>query len=150
MKKALYRKFKPGPILAYKIGLGPLIGRVLLLLTTTGRKTGLARVTPLQYELIDGIYHIGAVFGVKTDWVRNIQANPRVQVCVKGETFNGRAEVSTIPEDVADFIQYRLNKHPRMIGAIMKLDGFKSKPTREELIEYSKNLALVRITPQPA
>ena len=150
MKKTLYRKFKPGPILAYKIGLGPLIGRVLLLLTTSGRKTGLARVTPLQYEMIDGIYHIGAVFGVKTDWVRNIQADPQVQVCVKGETFNGRAEVSTDPEDIADFIQYRLNKHPRMIGAIMKLDGFKSKPTREELIEYSKNLALVRITPQPA
>jgi deazaflavin-dependent oxidoreductase (nitroreductase family) len=150
MKKTLYRKFKPGPILAYKIGLGPLIGRVLLLLTTTGRKTGLARVTPLQYELIDGIYHIGAVFGVKTDWVRNIQANPRVQVCVKGETFNGLAEVSTDPEDIADFIQYRLNKHPRMIGAIMKLDGFKSRPSRAELIEYSKNLALVRIIPQPA
>ena len=148
MKKALYRKFKPGPIFAYKIGLGPLIGRVLLLLTTTGRKTGLARVTPLQYELIDGVYHIGAVFGVKTDWVRNIQADPRVQVCVKGETFNGRAEVSTDPEDVADFIQYRLNKHPRMIGWIMKLDGFKSRPSRAELVVYSKNLALVRITPQ--
>jgi len=136
-------------MLAYKIGLGPLIGRVVLLLTTTGRKTGLARVTPLQYELIDGVYHIGAVFGMKTDWVRNLQSNPQVQVRVKGETFWGKAEVSTDPEVVADFIQYRRRKHPRMIGLIMKLDGFKSTPSRADLIEYSKNLALVRITPEP-
>jgi len=145
MKKSLYAKFKPGPILAYKIGLGPLIGRFVLLLTTIGRKTGLQRVTPLQYEVIDGVYHIGAVFGLKTDWIRNIQANPQVQVRVKNSTFYGQAEVTTDPEDIADFIQYRLNKHPRIIGLIMKLDGFTSKPSREELIEYSKNLALVRI-----
>ncbi len=65
MKKAFYRRSKIGPRTAYKLGLGPLIGKVILLLTTTGRKTGLARVTPVQYELIDGVFHIGAVFGVK-------------------------------------------------------------------------------------
>ena len=147
MKKSLYAKFKPGPILAYKIGLGPLIGRFVLLLTTTGRKTGLQRVTPLQYEVIDGVFHIGAVFGMKTDWVRNIQADPRVQIRVKNDTFHGRAEICANPEEIANFIQYRLNKHPRIIGLIMKLDGFTSRPSREELIEYSKSLALVRITP---
>jgi len=121
MKKSLYAKFKPGPILAYKIGLGPLIGRFVLLLTTIGRKTGLSRVTPLQYEVIDGVFHIGAVFGMKTDWVRNIQADPHVQVRVKNKTFRGQAEISTDPEDLADFIQYRMDKHPRMIGLMMKL-----------------------------
>jgi len=34
----------------YAVGLGPVVGRLVLLLTTTGRKTGLPRVTPLQYE----------------------------------------------------------------------------------------------------
>ena len=148
MKKSFYRRSKYGPMLAYKIGLGPLIGRIVLLLTTTGRKTGLPRVTPLQYELIDGIYHIGAVFGLRSDWVRNIQANPRVTMRVKNETFNGRAEISADTEILADFIQYRWNKNPRLIGLIMKLDGFKSKPSREELIEYCKNFALVRIFPE--
>ena len=148
MKKSIYAKFKPGPILAYKIGLAPLIGRFVLLLTTTGRRTGLQRVTPLQYEVIDGVYHIGAVFGTKSDWVRNIQADPRVQVRVKNKFFHGHAEIHTDPEDIADFIQYRMSKHPQLIGLIMKLDGFTSKPSREELIEYSKSLALVRIAPE--
>jgi len=148
VKKTIYRKSKIGPITAYKLGLGQLIGRVVLLLTTTGRKTGLARTTPLQYELIDGIYHIGAVFGAKTDWVRNIQANPQVHVRVKNQEFDGIAAVFTDPEEIADFIQYRISKHPRMIGVIMKMDGFSSKPSREELVEYCRSLALVRITPQ--
>ncbi|MGD2027991.1 MAG: nitroreductase/quinone reductase family protein [Anaerolineales bacterium] len=148
MKKAFYRMSKVGPQTAYKIGLGPLIGKVVLLLTTTGRKTGLARVTPLQYEVIDGVYHIGAVFGLEADWVRNIQANPQVEVRVKNRCFKGTAEVVSEPEAVADFIQYRLEKHPRLIGVIMTLDGFKAAPTREEMLEYSKNLALVRITPE--
>jgi deazaflavin-dependent oxidoreductase (nitroreductase family) len=149
MKKAFYRRSKIGPITAYKLGLGPLIGRVVLLLTTTGRKTGLARVTPLQYELIDGIYHIGAVFGVKTDWVRNIQADPNVKVRVKNQHFEATATVHTNPEEMADFIEYRMKKRPQMIGMIMKMDGFTANPTREELLKYCQGLALVKITPDP-
>lgn len=149
MKKAFYRRSKVGPITAYKLGLGPLIGRVVLLLTTTGRKSGLARVTPLQYELIDGVYHVGAVFGMKTDWVRNIQANNHVEVRVRNQTFKATATIHTNPEEMAGFIQYRMEKRPRMIGMIMKMDGFSANPTREELLEYCQNLALVKITPDP-
>ena len=35
----------------YKMGLGSIIGHLVLLLTTSGRKTGKRRVTPLQYEV---------------------------------------------------------------------------------------------------
>jgi hypothetical protein len=45
----------------YALGFGPLIGRIILLLTTMGRKSGLLRVTPLQYEEINGDYYLGAV-----------------------------------------------------------------------------------------
>ncbi len=61
----------------YAIGLGRLIGGIILLLTTTGRKSGLKRVTPLQYEKIGGDYYVGAARGVKADWVRNILAFPQ-------------------------------------------------------------------------
>ena len=67
----------------YAIGLGPVIGKIILLLTTTGRKSGLKRVTPLQYEEIDGKYYLGSARGMQADWVRNIQANPQVEIRVK-------------------------------------------------------------------
>ena len=40
----------------YEIGLGRIIGKIILLLTTTGRKSGMKRVTPLQYEQIGADY----------------------------------------------------------------------------------------------
>lgn len=36
----------------YALSLGPLVGQLILLLTTTGRKTGLPRVTALQLAII--------------------------------------------------------------------------------------------------
>ena len=39
-----------GPRIAYALGLGPLLGRFVLLLTTYGRKSGRPRVTPLVFE----------------------------------------------------------------------------------------------------
>lgn len=147
MKRAFYKHSKIGPMTAYRLGLGPLIGRVVLLLTTTGRKSGLARVTPLQYEMINGDYYIGAALGLKSDWVRNLIAEPRVQFRVKNERYTGRAEVISELSEIVDFIEYRLKQHPRMIGLIMRLDGLGPRPSREELEIYAKDLAIVRIIP---
>ena len=43
---------------------------VILLLTTTGRKTGRPHTIGLQYELIDGRYYLGAADGNRLDWDR--------------------------------------------------------------------------------
>jgi deazaflavin-dependent oxidoreductase (nitroreductase family) len=132
----------------YKLGLGPIIGKIILLLTTTGRKTGLKRVTPLQYEEIDGKYYLGAARGLKADWVRNIQADPQVEVRVKSSSFQGRAEVVTDPCRIADFVEVRLQRHPFMIGMIMqRAHGLPRQPNREQLEKLAEKEALVIITP---
>ena len=77
----------------YAIGLGPLVGRIILLLTTTGRRSGKKRVTPLQYEMIGNDYFLGAARGTHADWVRNILADPQVEIRVGTKQFQGRAEV---------------------------------------------------------
>jgi deazaflavin-dependent oxidoreductase (nitroreductase family) len=147
MKNRFYRLIKKPPQLAYALGLGPLIGHRVLLLTTIGRKTGLPRTTPLQYEKIDGQYFVGSAKGVKADWYRNLVANPQVKVRVKGEKFTGTAETTTDPARIADFLEYRLRHHPRMVGAMLKANGFPSNPTRKQLVEYAANRAMVIIKP---
>jgi deazaflavin-dependent oxidoreductase (nitroreductase family) len=133
----------------YAIGLGSLIGRIILLLTTTGRKSGLKRVTPLQYEEIDGKYYLGAARGLKADWVRNIQANPNVEVRVKNRHFAGNAEVVTDPARIADFVEVRLQRHPFMIGMIMqKAHGLPRHPSHEQLEKLAESEALVVISPE--
>lgn len=132
----------------YAIGLGPLIGRIILLLTTTGRKSGKKRVTPLQYEMIGDDYYVGAARGVKADWVRNIQSNPRVEVHVGAQHFQGTAEVVTDPCRFADFLEIRLERHPRLVGLILeKAHGLPRHPSREQLEGLAKEEAFVVVHP---
>src|SRR5512145_1384659 len=100
----------------YAIGLGPVIGGFIVLLTTTGRKSGKKRVTPLQYEKIGEEYYLGAARGLNADWVRNIQLNPQVELRVGAKHVQGTAEIVTDPCRFADFIEVRLERHPRLIG----------------------------------
>lgn len=133
--------------LLYAIGLGRLVGRLVLLLTTTGRRSGRPRHTPLQYEIIGDTLVVGAARGLKADWVRNIQREARVSVRMAALRFDGRAEVETSPARIARFIEIRLARRPRLIGAILKAEGLPVRPSRAQLEAYAARLALVRIRP---
>jgi deazaflavin-dependent oxidoreductase (nitroreductase family) len=65
-----------------KVG-GQFAGADLLLLTTTGAKSGEPRLSPLVYLRIDGkLIIIGSFAGadVNPAWVHNLRANPSAQV----------------------------------------------------------------------
>jgi deazaflavin-dependent oxidoreductase (nitroreductase family) len=79
-----------------KVG-GPFEGAPLLLLHTTGAKTGQERVNPMMYRPIDGGY---AVFASKAgaatnpDWYHNLVANPDVHAEIGAQTLALRARVA--------------------------------------------------------
>jgi len=147
LPKWLYRLMKLGPQNAYKLGLGPLIGRVVLLLTTTGRKSGLKRVTPLQYELIDGAYYLGSARGDKADWYRNLVADPHVEIQVGRLRFEGIAEPVADIERITDFLEYRLKQRPRFVGRVMRSAGVPANPTRDDIKAYAMASGLVIVRP---
>jgi deazaflavin-dependent oxidoreductase (nitroreductase family) len=131
----------------YQRGFGPT--RIVLLLTTTGRKSGLPRVTPLQFEKIDGAYYLASARGAEADWFRNILANPNVQVQIGDWHFEAVAEVVIDPRRIADFIELRLRRHPVMLRLIMHLfDGLPLRFTHEDLDALSKNKAIVILHPK--
>ncbi len=132
----------------YAVGFGPLVGRFVLLLTTNGRKTGLPRVTPLQYEELEGAFLVGSSRGTRADWFRNILADPHVSITVGSRRFRGMAEPVTDPNRIADFLQLRLSRHPAMIGAILKSEGLQLPARREDLERYAARLAMVVIKPE--
>lgn len=74
LHRAIYRL----PILEWRLGLGPLIGRMILILSTTGRKSGLVRRTALQYHRCNGRVFVLNGYGDCADWYRNILADPHV------------------------------------------------------------------------
>ncbi len=144
---SIWKLLKLPPQFLYAIGLGPIYGRLVLLLTTTGRKSGKSRVTPLQYEEIDGDIYIGSARGTKADWYRNIVTNQKVRVRVKTRQFEGKAEPITDKNRIADFLEIRIQRHPKMIGAIMQREGVSKNPSRAELENYATNRAMVIIRP---
>lgn len=133
--------------LLYGIGLGPLVGRLILLLTTTGRKSGLKRVTPLQYETVGDLTYLGSARGAQADWYRNLLADPHVEVQVKARRFRALAEPITDPARIADFLELRLRRHPRLIGAILRSEGLPAPPTRADLEQYARRIAVVALRP---
>lgn len=71
-----------------KVG-GPFEGATLLLLTTTGAKSGRQRVSPLAYQRVDGkLLIIGSFRGADVDpaWVHNLRANPRAHIEIGGDS----------------------------------------------------------------
>ncbi len=147
--RSLFRSPPSGLIkFLYRRGLGLILGRMILLLTTTGRRSGLPRLTPLQYEESDGAIYVGSARGVKADWFRNLVADPRVRVQIGARSFQALAEAVTDPCRIADFLELRLHRHPKMIGAILHAEGLPDPPTRADLERYALRSAMVVIRPK--
>lgn len=66
-------------------------------LETTGRVSGLPRRTPVGGRLLGDSFWLVSEYGEKSQYVRNIQANPRVRVRVKGRWHTGTAHL--LPDD---------------------------------------------------
>jgi deazaflavin-dependent oxidoreductase (nitroreductase family) len=76
-------------------------GTTILLLHTTGRKSGRAYTHPLIFREHDGDYVIVASKGgapEPPEWFLNLQADPEVKVQVKGDKFAAHARVASAEE----------------------------------------------------
>ena len=88
-----------GPIIDRfrKAGGRALTNQPLLLLTTKGARTGLERVTPLNFSRDGDRYIVMASKGgspTHPDWFHNLVAHPTVTVEADGERFTAHAKVS--------------------------------------------------------
>jgi len=86
-----------------RVGGGPLLATTvagsILVLRTTGRKSGLVREAPLGYAVIDGRVVVVAGYGRGAHWFRNALADPDVEVLLPGAVIAGRAEEITEPDE---------------------------------------------------
>ncbi|KUL64103.1 nitroreductase family deazaflavin-dependent oxidoreductase [Streptomyces sp. NRRL S-1521] len=76
----------------------------VLILTTTGHKSGEPRSTPLIYRPYgDAVLVVASNGGADAPplWYRNLEANPEVQVQIKGDRYTARARTAT-PDEKPD------------------------------------------------
>lgn len=81
-----FKAFNRFMLFLWRLGLGawvngwPTVGGRIMVLTHTGRKSGIRRRTPVNYAEIDGKLYCVAGFGAGSDWYRNLLANPQAEV----------------------------------------------------------------------
>jgi deazaflavin-dependent oxidoreductase (nitroreductase family) len=91
-------------LLMFRLGLGiwfniwPQVSGRVLVITHTGRKSGLRRRTPVNYAEVDGELYCVAGFGSISDWYRNIKANPSIEVWLPDGWWSGIAEEMIDPK----------------------------------------------------
>jgi deazaflavin-dependent oxidoreductase (nitroreductase family) len=98
------------------------------LLETTGRKSGQPRRTPLGGRLIGSQFWFVSEFGDRSQYVRNIQANPRVRLRLHGQWHNGTAQL--VPDDDP---HERLRSLPRLNSLGVRTAGTNLLTVRVDL-----------------
>lgn len=94
LMRALYRF----PLLLWRMGLGWILPRSMLVLTTRGRKSGLPRHTMLEHFIHEGEVVIGSAWGDRAQWARNLASD----AVVSTETWSGgvtRARARAITDE---------------------------------------------------
>ncbi len=120
--KAIIDEFRAN---AGKVG-GRFAGGTLLILHSTGAKTGLERINPVAYVRDGRRYVIIASKGgapTNPGWYYNLLAHPQVTVEVGTQTFRVRAAVTQEPE--------RTRLYDKMVEIFPFFDEYRHRTTRQ-------------------
>ncbi|OBI93181.1 nitroreductase family deazaflavin-dependent oxidoreductase [Mycobacterium asiaticum] len=117
-----------------KVG-GPFENSDILLLTTTGAKSGQPRLSPLAYFRVDGkLIIIGSFAGADFDpgWVHNLRANPQAHIEVGTDAFDVTARELPPAEREEIF--------PKIVAAAPGFAEYQAKTSRViPLFELQRN-----------
>jgi deazaflavin-dependent oxidoreductase (nitroreductase family) len=126
------------PILLYRMGLGKLIGQLFMIMTTTGRKSGLPRRTAVEFHQHAGRKYV-MVGWRQSDWYQNILTNPLLTI----QTADGIEHVRARRlESDADYIEtWNVAVKNTPIRVIMKLMGITM--TRDKFVAQKNGFILL-------
>lgn len=140
--KGLSRLLWRAPIWIYRLGLGGLIKKRMLLLHHTGRKSGLPRQNVLEivdHDQVTGTYYVASGFGKKSDWYKNIVKQPDVTITV------GRVETPVMavplpPEESGQALVDYAHRNPTAAKTLMKICGYKVDGSDEDYFIMGRDI----------
>ena len=131
------------PILLFRLGLGPIVGQLFMILTTTGRQSGVPRLHAIEFHAFAGRKYVFSAWGGKADWYRNLQADPRVTIQTAAGVEAMRARRVTGDEDLAQ--AFRAFENNAILKSWVKALGVEL--TLEEFLAHRDQLFLVTFDP---
>jgi deazaflavin-dependent oxidoreductase (nitroreductase family) len=150
--RGLARLALRAPIWLYRAHLGWLLGHRFLRLTHTGRKSGLPRQNVLEIVRYDPATHtciVASGWGEKSDWYRNITANPRVTVEVGTQRFPARAERLPAADGEKEMLDYA-RRHPMALRELASFMGYRLDGSQEDIRALGRLVPLFALQPLSA
>jgi deazaflavin-dependent oxidoreductase (nitroreductase family) len=114
-----------------------------MVITHTGRKSGLKRQTPVNYAIVDGEVYCTAGFGKLSDWYLNVKANPEVEIWLPDGWWAGTMEEITDPKKSLPLLRTILQNSGFAATTFGGLDPFKL--TDEALAKATPEYSVFRI-----
>jgi deazaflavin-dependent oxidoreductase (nitroreductase family) len=130
------------PILLYRLGLGAYVGRLFMIMTTTGRKSGLPRRTAIEFHERAGRKYV-MVGWTQSDWYQNLLANPVMTIQTASGVERVRARRLETDEEYRE--AWDVAAESRSIKAIMDMSGIHM--TRESFVAQKHRFVLLTFDP---
>jgi deazaflavin-dependent oxidoreductase (nitroreductase family) len=136
------------PLLLYRLGLGPLVNLLpLLIITTRGRKSGRPRHSVLEYRRHGTKHYVVSAWGRRTQWLQNLLAHPLVTVQKGQDRFGARA---TLVEDSGEALRVLYlfrKKAPIIYDAVLARLSDRESVNARNLPDISSQIVIVRLEP---
>jgi deazaflavin-dependent oxidoreductase (nitroreductase family) len=137
------------PLLAWRLGLGSLLGQILVVLTARGRKSGKPRRTVVEYLPLRGNLYVVAAYAPRADWYRNIMAHPYVTA----QTWQGaeslKATRVTEADELRAVLEHFRRRNPVMVDWYLKSLGLDPQDI-EEVLAHRDQIYILRLAPTAA
>jgi deazaflavin-dependent oxidoreductase (nitroreductase family) len=138
------------PIHLYRLGLGWLFGRRLLLLNHIGRVSGKSRQVVLEvvaHDGADGSYVVASGWGPTAAWYRNILHTPTVAIQVGNRTMRVKAVPLSRDEGAGIFADYASRHRMAAKYLLPRLMGFSVDGSEADFRAVGERMPFVRFVP---
>ncbi|MBN1260891.1 MAG: nitroreductase family deazaflavin-dependent oxidoreductase [Anaerolineae bacterium] len=142
----LYKALMRAPLLGWRLGLEKLLGHLFVVITTTGRKSGLPRRVVTEYFVMRGKLYVVCAFGKEAAWYKNIAADSRVTL----QTWQGpesmRAVLVRDAQELRDLYAVMMQRNGLMTTEYLRSLGMRSDDI-EDVIAKKERLTIFRFDP---
>lgn len=139
------RQVMQAPFVLWRMGLGPLFGRIILVLTVTGRRSGLPRRAVLEFHKLNGKKYAVSAFGTRSAWYRNILADPHVTIQSADGTERMTARRVSSDVELLDVLRVFMRRDPPLTRWYLRSLGI--QPDTQSILENKERIHILRFDP---
>lgn len=139
----------PRPL--FRRGWGWLLDHTFLLIVHQGRKTGKRRETvamALTYDADSREAVVCSAWGAHTDWIRNLRAQPALQIQIGREKYVPEQRFLSEEESVAVAVEFQ-RRHPWRSRLLAALLGWGDLSSNTAVREFVRTRPFVSFRPAP-